>query len=58
MEKTIAGEWSLLNTLIGAGVLVALVFAMVVIAYGVEAVAPGVHDTFHDFRHVIGMPCH
>ncbi|MBI5286872.1 MAG: CbtB-domain containing protein, partial [Deltaproteobacteria bacterium] len=30
----------------------------VIIAYGVESVVPGVHDAFHDFRHVIGMACH
>lgn len=36
----------------------ALAFTMVVIAYGMESVAPGVHDAFHDFRHTIGMPCH
>ena len=31
---------------------------MVVIAYGLDWIAPGVHDAFHDFRHVIGMACH
>lgn len=58
MEKLLTKEGSVLTALVGAGVLVALAFAMVVIAYGVESVAPGVHDTFHDFRHIIGMPCH
>lgn len=40
--------------------LMVVIFAVmtVTIAYGVETVAPGVHDAFHDFRHVIGMPCH
>ena len=40
--------------------LVVVIFAVttVTIAFGVETVAPGVHDAFHDFRHVIGMPCH
>jgi len=40
--------------------LVLVIFAVmtVTIAFGVETVAPGVHDAFHDFRHVIGMPCH
>lgn len=38
--------------------LVAIAFTAVVVAYGMESVAPGVHDAFHDFRHVIGMPCH
>lgn len=41
-----------------AVVLATLAFAMIVIAFGVEAAAPGVHDALHDFRHVIGMPCH
>lgn len=39
-------------------VVVALAFAMVMIAYGVDSVAPGAHDAFHDFRHMLGMPCH
>jgi hypothetical protein len=40
--------------------LMVVIFAVmtVTIAFGVETVAPGVHDAFHDFRHVIGMPCH
>jgi cobalt transporter subunit CbtB len=41
-----------------AVLVVAMACAMVVIAYGVEQVAPGVHDAFHDFRHVLGIPCH
>ncbi|MBI5588558.1 MAG: CbtB-domain containing protein [Deltaproteobacteria bacterium] len=47
-----------LKALLPVLVVVGMAFAMVVIAYGMESVAPGVHDTFHDFRHVIGMPCH
>lgn len=43
---------------IGATALVVIACAMVVVAFGMESVAPGVHDAFHDFRHVIGMPCH
>jgi len=35
-----------------------LIFSIVVIAYGIDAVIPGIHDAFHDFRHVIGIPCH
>mgnify|MGYP001571758572 FL=1 len=58
MERVLEREGSLLMTLAPALVLVGLAFAMVVIAYGMESVAPGVHDAFHDFRHVIGMPCH
>ncbi|GMT42277.1 MAG: hypothetical protein IEMM0002_0688 [bacterium] len=33
-------------------------FAMVVVAYGMDSVAQGAHDVFHDFRHAIGFPCH
>ncbi len=38
--------------------LAATAFAMVIIFYGVDSIAQGAHDTFHDFRHVIGMVCH
>ena len=56
MERTVAGSGP--GALVPALVLAALAFAMVVIAFGMESVAPGVHDALHDFRHVIGMPCH
>ncbi|MDO8426655.1 MAG: CbtB-domain containing protein [Deltaproteobacteria bacterium] len=39
-------------------VLVAVTFSIVLIAYGMDGIAPGVHDAFHDFRHAIGMGCH
>ncbi|HHL40559.1 MAG TPA: hypothetical protein ENJ37_08635 [Deltaproteobacteria bacterium] len=58
MEKTFSGEGSLAASAGQAVLLVAVACAMIVIAYGIEAVAPGVHDAFHDFRHTIGMPCH
>ncbi len=32
--------------------------AMGVVVYGLESIAPGVHDAFHDFRHAAGFPCH
>jgi len=57
MERILGRE----NTgwmIIGAAALVLIASAMVVVAFGMESVAPGVHDAFHDFRHVIGMPCH
>lgn len=57
MER-ILERGTLLNTFLPALALVAIAFTMVVVAYGMESVAPGVHDAFHDFRHVIGMPCH
>ncbi len=57
MEKVI-GRQDLWRAFLPALVIVGVAFAMVVIAYGMESVAPGVHDAFHDFRHTIGMPCH
>ncbi len=48
----------ILRALLPAIFVVFMAFTMVVIAYGLDTVAHGVHDTFHDFRHVIGMPCH
>ncbi len=47
-----------LGTLLPVIFIAFMVFSLVVIAYGFDTVAHGVHDTFHDFRHVIGMPCH
>lgn len=58
MEKVISKEQGLWKALWPTLLVVGLAFAMVVIAYGMDSVAPGVHDSFHDFRHVIGMPCH
>ncbi|MFQ5736687.1 MAG: CbtB domain-containing protein [Thermodesulfobacteriota bacterium] len=58
MEKTVVKEGGMFGGLAPALVIVALAFALVVIAYGMESVAPGVHDALHDFRHVLGMPCH
>ncbi|HBR17297.1 MAG TPA: cobalt transporter subunit CbtB [Deltaproteobacteria bacterium] len=58
MERIISRENGLMGTLSQALVIVGVAFAMVVIAYGMESVVPGVHDAFHDFRHTIGMPCH
>lgn len=57
MEKVI-GRQDLWRAFLPALVLFAMAFAMVVVVYGMESVAPGVHDAFHDFRHTIGMPCH
>lgn len=39
-------------------IVVGIAFSMVVITYGLDSVVARAHDTFHDFRHVIGMPCH
>ena len=58
MEGILSKEWSLWNVLGLTLIVVAAVFAVVVISYGVDFIAPGVHDAYHDFRHVIGMLCH
>jgi len=57
MERVVR-EKVLWRALWPALLLAGMAITMVVIVYGVESVAPGVHDAFHDFRHVIGMPCH
>ncbi|CAG1064564.1 hypothetical protein BAC1_00125 [uncultured bacterium] len=57
MERILTGVNG--NALLMQALMVVIFAVMAVtIAYGVETVAPGVHDAFHDFRHVIGMPCH
>ena len=48
----------ILRALLPAIFVAFMAFSLVVIVYGLDTVANGVHDTFHDFRHVIGMPCH
>lgn len=58
MERTEKREKGLLDTLLPALIIMGVAFAMVIIAYGVDSLVPGVHDAFHDFRHTIGMPCH
>lgn len=57
MERILSGENGY-GLLLQALVIVVFAVMAVTIAFGVETVAPGVHDAFHDFRHVIGMPCH
>jgi len=58
MEGILSKEQSLWAVMGLTLLVIALGFVMVVIAYGVDSIAPGVHDAYHDFRHVIGMPCH
>ena len=58
MEKTVKRESVFYKVVLPVVALGALAFAMVSIVYGVDAMAAGAHDAFHDFRHVIGMPCH
>lgn len=57
MERILSGVNG--NALLLQALMVVIFAVMTVtIAFGMESVAPGVHDAFHDFRHVIGMPCH
>jgi hypothetical protein len=58
MERVIDKEKGVFKALWPALLVVGVGFALVIIAYGVDSVIPGVHDAFHNFRHVIGMPCH
>lgn len=58
MEIAISREQSLRKSLKVSGIVIIAAFALVVIAYGIDYIIPGVHDGYHDFRHVIGMPCH
>jgi cobalt transporter subunit CbtB len=58
MEKVFTNETSLVRALLPAVLIVGLAFSLVIISYGLDSIVPGVHDAFHDFRHVIGMPCH
>lgn len=46
------------NVVLGFLLYAGIAFALLIIVYGMDFIAPGAHDTFHDFRHVIGMPCH
>lgn len=57
MERILGGQ-DASRALFGAIAVVGLAFALCVMVYGMESIAPGVHDAFHDFRHTIGMPCH
>lgn len=57
MERILVGENSN-KALFGAIAVVGLALALCVMVYGLDSIAPGVHDAFHDFRHTIGMPCH
>jgi len=59
MKNVIAITQSVKHKAIWAALAIAATaFAMVVIAYGIDSVAAGAHDAFHDLRHAIGMPCH
>ena len=56
-EEALTGSSSRANTLLAFTGLVVAVF-MIVVVYGADAAIPGAHDTFHDFRHSVGIQCH
>ncbi len=58
MREEVKRERNLYLGVILSVVALACAFAMILIVYGVDSIAPGVHDAFHDFRHTLGMPCH
>lgn len=58
MERVLSSETGFLRALMPALLVVGVAFSLVVISYGLDSIAPGAHDIFHDFRHAIGMPCH
>ncbi len=58
MDRAIVREKGLLSSLGVVAVLLVVAFAMITVVYGLDTVASGVHDVFHDFRHTIGFPCH
>lgn len=57
MERILGGD-VMGKALLGVIAVAGVAFALCVIVYGMDSVAPGAHDLFHDFRHTIGMPCH
>ncbi|MBE9531268.1 MAG: CbtB-domain containing protein [Proteobacteria bacterium] len=58
MDRVIAGENGLLSSIGVVAILLVVAFAMITVVYGLDTIASGVHDVFHDFRHTIGFPCH
>ena len=48
----------ILKTVLPAVAIAGLAIGLAVVAFGAELLVSGVHEAFHDFRHVIGMPCH
>ncbi len=58
MERVITSQKSMVKTLAMVLILIALGFVMITIVYGIDSLMPGVHDAYHDFRHVNGFPCH
>ncbi len=57
MERLFERE-VILKTILPAVAIAGLAVGLAIVAFGAESLASGVHEAFHDFRHVIGMPCH
>ncbi|MDP6625735.1 MAG: CbtB-domain containing protein [Nitrospinota bacterium] len=47
-----------INAISYTAALLSLVFAVTVITFGADSAVAGAHESFHDFRHAIGMACH
>ncbi len=58
MDRAIVKEKGLLGSLWPVAILLVVAFALITVVYGIDTLASGVHDVFHDFRHTIGFPCH
>ena len=58
MDRAIVNEKSLFGSLWPVAILLVVAFALITVLYGIDSMASGVHDVFHDFRHTIGFPCH
>ncbi|MBI5892681.1 MAG: CbtB-domain containing protein [Deltaproteobacteria bacterium] len=58
MERIFSKDLVFSKAFLPALILVTVALSMVVIMYGVDTIIPKAHDTFHDVRHVLGMPCH
>lgn len=58
MDRAIVRESGLLGSIGVIAILLVVAFAMITVVYGLDTIASGVHDVFHDFRHTIGFPCH
>ncbi|MFQ5455361.1 MAG: CbtB-domain containing protein [Nitrospirota bacterium] len=58
MEQILERDETILKGLWPTLIVLGMIFSVIVISYGIESIAPGVHDAFHDFRHVVGMACH
>ena len=56
-EEALTGTSNSANALLAFTGLVVAIF-MIIVVYGVDAAVTGVHDTFHDFRHSVGIQCH